>query len=96
MKKLEKIGKSVLALSVLANTFMPLGIVSADPEPPENYTVNINRDGNTMTFAKDSTDTLKINVSNIGGKTASLTIRPVDDKTDVDGIELQCNTEDFL
>ena len=94
MKKLEKIGKSVLALSVLANTFMPLGMVQAEDDPP-TYTVNIIRDGNTMTFAKDSTDTLKINVSNIGGKTASLTIRPVDDKTDVDGIELQCNTDDF-
>ena len=39
MKKLEKIGKSVLALSVLANTFMPLGIVSA--EDPQPYTISI-------------------------------------------------------
>ena len=65
MKKLEKIGKSVLALSVLANTFMPLGMVQAEDDPPINYSISIKTEitGATLKLAQESTTDLELTIS---------------------------------
>lgn len=87
MKKLEKIGKSVLALSVLANTFMPLGMVQAEDDPPATYTVNITRDGSVELTKKND---LEIEAKMTAGN-KYLTIQALGE-SNLDGITLDCNS----
>ena len=60
MKKMEKIGKSVLALSIFANTFMPLSMVHANTDP---YTITLTTGIPQSTLVKNSNDETEIKLS---------------------------------
>ena len=90
MKKLEKIGKSVLALSILANTFAPLGTVYANANP---FTVTVSVENAEVFQISQRGNTNEIQVAK--GTTADydfITFKNSSNHNNIEGLTLSCSS----
>ena len=90
MKKIEKIGKSVLALSILANTFAPLGTVYANANP---FTVTVSVENAEVFQISQRENTNEIQVAK--GTTADydfITFKNSSNHNNIEGLTLSCSS----